>query len=121
MNRRQPGLVCPGHDRADDSAEHQTAENEERDYEGGEPLATEVVELLYRLGEDERVGVLLEVAQDGAEARELAEAVQQRVRPVEQDFSRTDWAEIRDRYGEEHHGEGNQKEDVGGDAAKAEF
>src|SRR5580658_4426877 len=102
MNRRQPGLVCPGHDRADDSAEHQTAENKERDYEGGEPLATEVVELLYRLGEDERVGVLLEVAQDGGaedcgdqdgpEARELAEAVQQRVRPVEQDFSRTDWA-----------------------------
>ena len=95
------------------------------------PAAAEVGELGDGLGEDDLVGVALEVAKDGGAedggdddaAEEAEDDVVEAggVRTVEQDFVVAGVDEVVDRDGHEGEGEEQREVDVGGEALRAKF
>ena len=64
MIRTDAGVVCPGCEGADKSAEHHAGEGEYGGNEGASPASAEVGELGDGLRKENLIGVTLEVAED---------------------------------------------------------
>ena len=124
------GVVGPGSERAGGLAEDESEEDADGGDEGASPAAAEVSELGDGLGEDDLVGVALEVAQDGGAEDggddDAAEEGEDEVDEaggegaVEQDLVVAGVDEVVDGDGHEGEGEEEREVDVGGEALRAE-